>query len=76
MLIAVLGNSVTPLSTKIGVPNPPYATGDVLAIRHRTAARNGWKPSPTMMAPQMATGVPAPAAPSKNAPNEKPIRSA
>ena len=48
---------MTPPRTMIGVPSPPYATGDVLAIRHSTAARNGLKPSPTMIAPQMATGV-------------------
>ncbi len=29
-----------------------------------------------MIAPQMATGVPPPAAPSRKAPNEKPIRTA
>ena len=33
-----------------------------MAIRHITAARNGGTPSPTSIAPQIATGEPAPAA--------------
>jgi hypothetical protein len=45
-------------------------------MRQSTAARKGSKPRPTMMAPQMATGVPPPAAPSRNAPNAKPMRMA
>jgi len=76
MLSVSVGRSVTPVRVMSGVPRPPYATGEVLAIRHRTAALNGSNPSPTMIAPQMATGVPPPAAPSKNAPNENPIRTA
>src|SRR6202011_2435065 len=43
-------------------------------MRHNTAARKGSKPRPTMTAPQMATGVPPPAAPSRNAPKAKPMR--
>src|SRR5260370_35671472 len=45
-------------------------------MRKMTAALKGLKPRPTMMAPQMATGLPPPAAPSRNAPNAKPLRTA
>ncbi len=65
---------VTPASVISGVLRPPYATGDVLAIRQRTAARKGSNPRPTSIAPQIATGVPPPAAPSTKAPNAKPIK--
>ena len=40
------------------------------------AARNGGTPRPTSIAPQMATGEPAPAAPSINAPKQKTMTSA
>ena len=50
------------------------ATGAVFAIRHNPAAYNGLNPSPTKIAAVIATGAPKPAAPSKNAPNEKPIK--
>ena len=53
----------------MGVPKAPKATGAVLARRARPAAWSGGKPSPMRMVPQTATGVPKPAAPSKNAPN-------
>ena len=48
----------------------------MLAIRQRTAAWNGSKPSPTRNAAEIATGAPKPAAPSMNAPNEKATRTA
>ena len=49
------------------------ATGAVLASRFRTADWNGLKPSPTITAPAMATGVPKPDVPSMIAPKEKAI---
>src|SRR5262245_51968770 len=70
------GSPVTVARVKIGVLSPPNATGEVLAIKHSTAARSGLKPSPARIAPQMATGDPAPAAPSRNAPNANATRMA
>src|SRR5262245_33883515 len=61
---------LTAASVTIGVPIAPNATGAVLAIRLSTAAWNGLKPSPTMIAPAIATGVPNPEVPSMIAPNE------
>ena len=69
-----VGRLVTPVKVISGVLSPPYATGEVLAIKHKTAARKGSKPRPTMMAPQMATRVPQPAAPSRKAPKAKAIK--
>ena len=60
---------VTALSAMIGVPSAPNATGAVLAISERPDAASGAKPRPMSIAPVTATGVPNPAAPSKNAPN-------
>ena len=65
---------LTDASVTIGVPIAPHATGAVLASRFSTAAWNGEKPSPTMTAPAMATGVPKPDVPSMTAPNENAIR--
>src|SRR5436190_176069 len=76
MLIFSTGRFEVPASVRIGTPSPPYATGEVLAIRQMIAARMGGNPSPTSMALQMATGLPAPAAPSRNAPKQKPMRMA
>ena len=61
-------------ATMTGMPMAPKATGAVLAIRHRPAAYSGLKPRPTSSAAVMATGAPKPAAPSKNAPKQKPTR--
>src|SRR6185503_15552549 len=61
---------LTAASVTIGVPIAPNATGAVLAIRLSTADWNGLKPSPTMIAPAIATGVPNPEVPSMIAPNE------
>jgi hypothetical protein len=52
----------------IGVPSAPYATGAVLAISESPDAASGEKPRPIRIAAVTATGVPNPAAPSKNAP--------
>ena len=52
----------------IGVPSAPKATGAVLAMSDRPDAASGVKPRPISIAPVTATGVPKPAAPSKNAP--------
>ncbi len=46
----------------------------MFAIRHNPAAYNGLNPRPTKTAAVIATGAPNPAAPSKNAPNAKPIK--
>ena len=54
----------------IGVPSAPNATGAVLAISDSADASNGGKPRPINIAPVTATGVPNPAAPSKNAPKQ------
>src|SRR5678815_1842829 len=61
---------LTAASVTIGVPIAPNATGAVLAMRLSTADWNGLKPSPTMIAPAIATGVPNPEVPSMIAPNE------
>jgi hypothetical protein len=45
-------------------------------MRATPAARSGRNPRPISIAAEIATGVPNPAAPSMNAPNEKAIRSA
>ena len=65
---------VTCPATIIGTPKAPNATGAVFAIRHNPAAYNGLNPRPTKIAAVIATGAPNPAAPSKNAPNAKPIK--
>ena len=65
---------VTPLSAIIGVPNPPKATGAVLAMSDKPEAASGLKPNCIRIAAVTATGVPKPAAPSKKAPKEKAIR--
>ncbi len=58
------------------MPKEPKATGDVLASKARLAAYSGEKPMPISRAAQMATGVPNPAAPSKNVPKQKAIKRA
>ena len=55
----------------IGVPSAPNATGAVLAISDRPDAASGEKPRPIRIAAVTATGVPKPAAPSKNAPKRE-----
>ena len=75
-LIASTSMSVTLLKVLTGTPSAPQATGAVLAIRQSTAALNGSNPSPTRKAAEIATGAPNPAAPSRNAPNEKATRTA
>src|SRR3984893_11141211 len=64
---------VTEARPWIGVPSAPYATGAVLAISDRPEAASGEKPRPIRTEPVIATGVPNPEAPSKNAPNENAI---
>jgi hypothetical protein len=54
----------------MGVPSAPNATGAVFAIRERHDAGRGAKPSWMRSAAVTATGVPNPAAPSKNAPRQ------
>ncbi|MDT4818717.1 hypothetical protein FQZ97_518170 [compost metagenome] len=56
-----------------GVPSAPKATGAVLAISERPEAASGEKPRPIRMPAVTATGVPKPAAPSKNAPKQNAI---
>ena len=70
--ISKLSRPVTWPATRIGIPIAPNATGAVFTIRHRPAAYSGLKPSPTSSAAVIATGAPKPAAPSRNAPKEKP----
>ena len=76
LLIAMASIPLTCPPTRMGIPREPKATGDVLATKQRTAAYNGLNPSPTSIAAVIATGAPKPAAPSRNAPKEKPIRRA
>ena len=68
-------NPVTPCSAISGVPIAPYATGAVFAISDSPDAWSGLKPKPINTAAVTATGVPKPAAPSKNAPKLKAISS-
>ena len=65
---------VTPDRAMMGVPSAPKATGAVLAMSDNPEAASGPKPRPMRIAAVTATGVPKPAAPSKNAPKEKAIR--
>ena len=60
----------------MGVPKAPKATGEVLASSARPAAYSGGKPMPINIAAEIATGVPKPAAPSRNVPKEKAIKRA
>ena len=60
---------VTPASAITGVPSAPNATGAVFAISESALASSGANPRPSRSAAVIATGVPKPAAPSKNAPN-------
>src|SRR5215471_16128994 len=55
---------LTAASVTMGVPIAPQATGAVFASRFSTADWKGEKPSPTMTAPAIATGVPNPDVPS------------
>src|SRR5690606_3068468 len=48
----------------------------VLAMRQIPAAYSGWKPNPTNIAAEIATGAPNPAAPSRKAPKENAINNA
>ena len=64
---------VTPCSAMSGVPSAPNATGAVLAMSESPDASIGANPRPMSSAAVTATGVPKPAAPSKNAPNENAI---
>ncbi|VVO45225.1 hypothetical protein PS710_06601 [Pseudomonas fluorescens] len=72
---SISSSPVTLARVMIGVPKAPNATGAVLAINARPDAASGENPSPIRMAPVTATGVPNPAAPSKNAPKQKAISS-
>src|SRR5258707_13511932 len=47
---------VTEARPWIGVPSAPYATGAVLAARHRPEPPSGEKPGPIRLAPEHATG--------------------
>src|SRR5476651_986484 len=67
---SISSSPVTLARVMIGVPRAPNATGAVLAINARPDAANGEKPNPIRIAPVTATGVPNPAAPSKNAPKQ------
>jgi len=60
----------------IGIPIDPNATGAVFASRQIADALNGENPSPINMLAAIATGVPNPAAPSRNAPNANAISNA
>ena len=71
----ISGRPVIPASVTIGIAMDPNATGAVFASRQMAAAWNGEKPRPASMAAATATGVPNPAAPSRNAPNAKAISS-
>ena len=62
---------VTAASAMTGVPSAPKATGAVLAMSDRPDAASGEKPRPISIAAVTATGVPNPAAPSKNAPRRE-----
>ena len=68
-------NPVTFARAMIGVPRAPKATGAVFAISDRPEACSGLNPSPISRAAVTATGVPNPAAPSKNEPKQKAISS-
>lgn len=71
----IKGKPVIPASVTMGMAMEPNATGAVLASRQMAAAWNGEKPSPASMAAATATGVPNPAAPSRNAPKANAMRS-
>jgi hypothetical protein len=53
-----------------GSASVPNATGTESAIRAATAAFTGWKPMPTSIAAQIATGAPAPISPSSRPPKQ------
>ena len=57
-----------------GFGTPVAVTGAVLAISDRPEAAKGEKPRPSRIEPVIATGVPKPEAPSKNAPKQKATR--
>ena len=61
-------------TTPTGIPIAPNAPDAALATKHNIAACNGLKPSCANKSAQIAIGTPNPAAPSKNALNEKPIK--
>lgn len=75
-LSRLCGRPVVPASVTIAMPIDPKATGAVFASRHSADALKGEKPSPTSMVAAVATGVPNPAAPSRDPPNAKAISSA
>ena len=67
---------LTPAATATGIPAAANATGALLARRQRIAAARASKPRLTRMAAEIATGVPNPAAPSRNAPKANAMNSA
>ncbi len=75
-LRAIRSSPLTPAATATGTPAAANATGELLAMRHRTAAGRASNPSATSIAAVIATGDPKPAAPSRNAPNPKAMKSA
>lgn len=69
--ISVAAIPVGPSIAVIGTPIAPNATGAVFAIKHKPAAYNGLKPSPTNKAAEMATGAPNPSCSLKKCPERK-----
>jgi hypothetical protein len=67
---SITSSPVTAPRARIGVPSAPNATGAVFAMSERQDAAIGVKPSWMRRAAVTATGVPNPAAPSKNAPRQ------
>ena len=76
LLIVITSRPLTCAATSTGTPAAAKATGELLARRQIAAAFRASKPSPTSIAVVMATGVPKPAAPSRNAPKANAMNSA
>ncbi len=66
-----MGSSVTWASVMMGIAIAPKATGAVSATSATATALIGLKPRPTIITPQIATGVPKPARASSRAPKQK-----
>ena len=75
-LSACRSRPVTLWSVVSGIPREPKATGAVLPMSASFAASSGLKPSPTSIAPEIATGAPNPAQPSMNAPKQNAMSNA
>ena len=75
VVASVMGSiPVMEASVVVGMPMEPNIVGTVLAIRQERIASTGPRPTAMSIDAGMATAVPKPAMPSRNAPKHQPMR--